>query len=372
MARACRLPMLCVVALCLLAGTPRRVLGLKPFQRFTDCQACVAAGFGWSLAGEHRRAPASITCPPRFPAARPLPADQLPPPLRTARKCGGFSNKICSDAEEPKAPTEACDEDEAAPKQSALAYIESRQNPSDCASTKYFHLDTESILGKPYDSRGFAAVVREINICFMVATAQDRVFVLNGEIGNYGDSEKLLKPLSKCKLSDMRNAPSELVYTNVKDPRDRISDCARALEAHAGWTGENHDRRKATYWEKLGANIVPPQFAKIGYNWQSWMGAHERWLLRPGKKIASNVRQIRKSLGYPEGGDGVVGVHIRHGDRARDLKNAGVAAGQAPIEFFGNVRLGPRLCHQLTSVFQCVTLVALLVLTRCPLPRSSL
>ena len=83
-------------------------------------------------------------------------------------------------------------------------------------------------------------------------------------------------------------------------------------------------RRGRTYWIRAQKyfKLVPTKFVEIGYNLHSWMGVLQRWVLRPAPALQDEITRIRAGIDYPSHDNsdraGIVGVHIRHGDKARD------------------------------------------------------
>ena len=68
------------------------------------------------------------------------------------------------------------------------------------------------------------------------------------------------------------------------------------------------------------------------------MGTLERYMLRPSDKVAKMIDPFVDKIGFGEepmlqGLVHSVGIHIRHGDRARDRLNNGESAMQPPSEF---------------------------------------
>ncbi|CAH1790373.1 unnamed protein product [Owenia fusiformis] len=183
--------------------------------------------------------------------------------------------------------------------------INATMNPENCTSAKY--LLCEWTRGAPW---GLGSMIHLILACLPAAVATHRVLRLNSATFRPESWETyLLPPSDTCAnhpLTDIQD------WSTIETPEKSLVNTLRITLPDKGPKKSLH---------LFTAFSVPPRFAGISKKHripELWMvGQYVRYLIQPTKKLRQFISNVVSKIGFRTP---VVGLHIRRGDKVREVK----------------------------------------------------
>ena len=278
------------------------------FSRYTNCSSCIKAGYGWSLAKS---------------------------------RCGAFVNTVCP---EPSGtvhlgtPAESC---------STTGFAEAwLPGPNDLGAWKRIETlqvvasvaacGSPKIVSSQPKHSGLITVLSTLGVCMGFTIAKGQQFVIDESkprgvsLGNLDGFEmkQFMVPISTCAATDDWNASDHTLILHRGHGQGRPDNCYKDEEEMKALKSTllklAHPFAELPDWQQaaMGKDSLRASWQQEKLKLLWWHGMVMRWMLRPNEEQLNWLSDYSQKIGFPIPGsrDTVIAVHIRGGDKAKEVR----------------------------------------------------
>ncbi|DBB13180.1 TPA: hypothetical protein ACH3X3_004930 [Trebouxia sp. C0006] len=212
---------------------------------------------------------------------------------------------------------------------SAIAqhYIFKHQRPIDCQSQRFMLYASDS-----KDSHGIGSTLHLATWALAEALEQERILLFlptpaglwtqGSFCSNYSNlHDCYFEPISSCNFEDVLTDTilAEVPFWDQTADQKHLQFVRSSLEglnaAATADTGGRHTLVPAGALALLGKDVIPSQ--KI-YFW--WRAQAIAFIVRPNARTLQEIQRRKQQQSWSGVPDGTISVHIRHGDKGKEMK----------------------------------------------------